>query len=314
MYYPFFRGKQFELVTIRESAQLLKRAGFVPIIEPVRESLSGLKRTLHALKDAQAKVVLVVNPLHGDHASDASVIKSMIDVELRDHSNVSVGIALYESTSVEQAKEFHAIYEGKSCTFVHEGFTDAANLAASLGSNALKSRHVFFENVCGKLYRRHFDGAERILLRDGFRKRNSNREYPSLESFSDLHATYREEGMDGFGDFLVVGDDYSETGGPAYAVAIHLTCIDPEKDDEMFIHHFKSDRYDTPTDPGGKFAEALKKLVAEVDRKGTAVARTPAVEEFVDLHKRAHFPGLGYVKKLSMAHHIETLARYFKKA
>ena len=29
--------------------------------------------------------------------------------------------------------------------------------------------------------------------------------------------------MDGFGDFLIVGDDYSDTGGPAYAVAIHLT-------------------------------------------------------------------------------------------
>jgi hypothetical protein len=31
--------------------------------------------------------------------------------------------------------------------------------------------------------------------------------------------------MDGFGDFLIVGDDYSESGGPAYAIAIHLTFI-----------------------------------------------------------------------------------------
>jgi hypothetical protein len=29
------------------------------------------------------------------------------------------------------------------------------------------------------------------------------------------------------------------------------------------------------------------------------------------LYEQGHFPGLGYVKKLSMNHHIETLARYF---
>jgi hypothetical protein len=35
-----------------------------------------------------------------------------------------------------------------------------------------------------------------------------------------------------------------------------------------------------------------------------------AVEEFRWLHEKRHFPGLGYVKKLSMNHHIETLADY----
>jgi hypothetical protein len=32
------------------------------------------------------------------------------------------------------------------------------------------------------------------------------------------------------------------------------------------------------------------------------------------LHADGHFPGLGYVKKLSMSHHIETLAHYFVTA
>jgi len=313
MYYPYFRGKQFELITMRESASLFKTAGFVPIIEPVQESLSGLKRTLVALKDAKAEVVLIVNPFHGNHAGDASDIQDLVEAELRDHANVSVGIALRQSMSAADATKLHAAYSGNPRTFVHAGFTAAANLAVSLGNEALESRHVFFEECCGKLYRKHFKGAERVLLRDGFKKRTSNREYPPLESFSDLHATFGEEGMDGFGDFLMVGDDYSESGGPAYAVVIHLTCIDPAKDDEMFIHHFKSDRHDTPTDPAGKFAEALKKLVAEVNRSGTSIARTAAVEEFLDLQKRRHFPGLGYVKKLSMAHHIETLALYLRK-
>lgn len=312
MYYPYFRGKQYELVTVRESASLLKSAGFIPIIEPVQESFSGLKRMLDALKDENAEVVLIVNPSLGNHASDGEGIRNLLASDLKDHQNISAGIVLGTSTPVSVAADLHAAYAGRSPTFIHDGFTSAGNLVATLGSDVLDARHIFFEESCGKLYRKHFQGAHRILLKDGFKKRSSNRDYPPLESFSDLHAVFPDEGMDGFGDFLVVGDDYSESGGPAYAVVIHLTFIDPGKDDEMYIHHFKSDRHDTPTDPAGKFAEALKKLVAEVTKSDTPIVRTAAVNEFLGLHERRHFPGLGYLKKLSMAHHIETLAHYFK--
>ena len=120
--------------------------------------------------------------------------------------------------------------------------------------------------------------------------------------------------MDGFGDFLIVGDDYSEGGGPAYAVAIHLTFIDPEQDDSMQIYHFKSERQDTPKDPAGKFAEALSDMMDTLNASGSNVLETSAVKEFRMLHEKGHFPGLGYVKKLSMNHHIETLARLFPLA
>jgi len=137
-----------------------------------------------------------------------------------------------------------------------------------------------------------------------------NAEYPPVETFSDLHVTYPEQGMDGYGDFLTVGDNYSEGGGPAYAVAIHLTFIDSDQDAAMFIYHFKSDTNDTPTDPAGKFAQALSKLIAKLDSGDSNLLETSAVLEFRDLHERGHFPGLGYVKKLSIKHHLETLASY----
>ena len=151
-----------------------------------------------------------------------------------------------------------------------------------------------------------------MLLRDGFNKKLRNKDYPLAESFSDLHITYRDENMDGFGDFLMVGDDYSETGGPAYAVAIHLTFIDRDKDNVMQIYHFKSSRQDTAIDPAGKFAEALGEMMRYVDIPKSKVLETGAVKEFKTLHQQQHFPGLGYVKKLSMNHHIETLANYFR--
>jgi hypothetical protein len=117
--------------------------------------------------------------------------------------------------------------------------------------------------------------------------------------------------MNGFGDFLIVGDDFYETGGPAYAVAIHLTFIDPDKDDAMYIYHFVSTTKDTPTDPAGKFGEAIKKLIDKLDSGTSKLLETKSIKEFRELHAKGHFPGLGYVKKLSMNHHIDTLAAYF---
>ncbi|MGP9635420.1 sce7725 family protein, partial [Halomonas sp. AOP43-A1-21] len=60
MYYPYFRGKQFELITIREMSELLAEKSFVPVIEPVRESLNSLKKTLTAICDAGGHAIVIV--------------------------------------------------------------------------------------------------------------------------------------------------------------------------------------------------------------------------------------------------------------
>lgn len=310
MYYPYFRGKQFDLLTIRECAGLMAEAGFTPIVEPVKEGLNGLRRAIDAVNTAGGQLILIVNPANGEHTDDPAALAAFMQEELNDHQNIHPGILLTESLSVANVMALCNSYNGRQITLIHNGFTEARALADQLDQAALQLRHVFLGD--NRLYRRHFKGDQRILIRDGFERR-ANRKHPEYEPFSDLHVTFEEEGMTGFGDFLIVGDDYSETGGPAYSVAIHLTCIDPSKDDEMFIHHFKSIRYETPADPAGKFAEALEKLAAEVNSNNTNVRRTKAVEGFLALHASAHFPGLGFAKKLSMNHHIETIAAFFRE-
>lgn len=310
MYHPYFRGKQFELITIRETARVLAGAGFVPIIEPVREALSGLERTMKAICDVGGNAVVIVNPYHGDHSEDGVSISSLLEEGFLGQDAIAAGVLLKKDMTVDEAMACYEKHEGHKITLVHAGFIEAKALAEKLGDDLKVTRNVFFEAHCGKLYQKHFHGDSRVLLRDGF-KRRRNADHPLVEEFSDLHATFQEEGMDGFGDFLIVGDGYTEGGGPAYAVAIHLTFIDPEKDDAMFIYHFVSATKDTPTDPAGKFGEALRKLVAKLDSGTSKLLETTAIGEFRELHARGHFPGLGYVKKLSMKHHIETLAAYF---
>jgi hypothetical protein len=311
MYYPYFRSKQYELTTIRELAPLLSSSGFCPIIEPVREAFSGLDKTLKALVERKGQAIVVVNPFHGDLAGMGPLTNQLHD-RLTLHG-ISAGILLKPNMPPDKAMALYEKHASHTPVFIHAGFRDARLLAEELGNLTQEHRHVFVEEYCGKLYQRHFQGATRILLRDGFVRKKRNTDYEFLELFSDLHVTFRDEGMQGFGDFLIVGDDYSETGGPAYAVAIHLTFIDPNQDDVMEIYHFKSQRRDTPQDPAGKFAEALTVMIKTLDDPGSTVLETEAVKEFRTLHRRRHFPGLGYIKKLSMNHHIETLADYLKK-
>lgn len=312
-YYPYFRGKQYELITIRDNAQLLERSEFVPIIEPVKESTAGLERALSAVLRVGGECILVGNPNCGDHCQDWRPIGRLLDNRRFDRANaLSVGLLLTSSMSVNDAVQLCQRHDSHRVTLIHYGFEDARSLADELVNQGNVTRHVFVENYCGKLYRRNFEGKPRILLADGFQRR-INREHPPSEPFSDLYLTFSEENMDGFGDFLIVGDEYFESGGPAYAVVIHLTYIDPAKDGAMHIYHFKSDRTETQTDPAGKFYEALTKLVAEVNRPDSLLLRTGAIGEFLALHNRRHFPGLGYVKKLSMQHHLEILADHFAR-
>jgi len=310
MYHPYFRGKQYELITIRELAPLLAAAKFRPIIEPVKESLGGLQKTLESVASAGGRAIVIVNPYHGDLSDSGEPLTKLLKGQFLTLPGISAGILLKNDSTTAEVIECHDAHSAHAPVFIHAGFSEVKALTAKLGAPSQDHCHVFLERYCGKLYQKHFKGFHRVLLRDGF-ERKRNRDYDLLEPFSDLHATFADEGMDGFGDFLIVGDDYSETGGPAYAIAIHLTFIDAEHDDAMFIYHFKSERQDTPKDPAGKFGEALEEMMETLNAPGSKVLETKAVKEFRELYKQGHFPGLGYVKKLSMNHHIETLADYF---
>jgi hypothetical protein len=310
MYYPYFRGKQYELIAIRENADRISGIDIFPIIEPVKANVSGLIRTIEALVEHNIKFVLIANPQCGELCSiDSSFINELANDHLSEYNNFSLGYIVNTKTSLSEFSQF-CNTTSHSISIIHYGYQHGRELADALNDlDVVVKEHIFIEEYCSRIYRRHFNKKPRVLIRDGFIKRKG-REYPEFEHFSDLHITYQDEGLEGFGDFLIVGDDYYDTGGPAYTVAIHLSYIDKDEDDDMFIKHYISDRTSSPVDPGGKFLEALRKLVVDVKKTDSKIRRTDAVKEFLKCYKQEHYPGLGYVKKLSMQHHIELMASY----
>ncbi len=112
----------------------------------------------------------------------------------------------------------------------------------------------------------------------------------------------------GFSDYTIGGSHYSEHGYPARAVTLHLTYFAGE---QLRIHRFVSDDRSDFKHPKEKFFQAVKKL-AEWLPQQPANVQTPAAQELAAYHTQHHFPGLGVVKRLSLEHHLQTMAAYFK--
>jgi hypothetical protein len=140
-----------------------------------------------------------------------------------------------------------------------------------------------------------------IRLKDRFVKKGSNAQYLDDvdEFFSRDPLLYRKANEQGFSDYSIIGSEFGNGGFAPRAVAIHIVYFEG---DTLRVHHFVSDTNVDITDPAGKYAEALKKLITwEQDNPQT----TLAFQIFKDQYRQGLFPGLPTIKRLSLMHHIE---------
>lgn len=316
MYFPYLRGKQFELVMLRETAPVMASTNnrIIPIIEPVNKEVAVLKNTLAVLHKNNVRFVLIVNPKEGKFKKDAGFVKEIIESVPEGCEQFYFALIInLETSKAEITRFFEEFKDNKICLIHCHPFEDREHIFEKLKDHEKDTINVFMLEKTSRGYRKAFKGCNglSVAVRDGFDARDNNKDYPDDAFFDDLHSTYNEMGHDGFGDFLTVGDVFKESGGPAYTIAVHITYIN--KDEDMYIKHFKSDTQDTPVDPGGKFAEALKKFHDYYAGKENLIYETEAVQEFMSLYSRGHYPGLGFVKKLALKHHIELITkRVFK--
>lgn len=175
VYHPYFRGKQFELGAIRETADILASAGFTPIIEPVREQVRVLRRTLDLLCEKGVTAVLIVNPQIGDHTTNQAGLNELLGTHYAGADNIIPGILATAEMSPADVVQFCGVHDGRDVAILHSGMGDAAALAAALANVQNDAVHVFLPESSGKLYIRHFAArAGRTLVNDGFKAQAAN--------------------------------------------------------------------------------------------------------------------------------------------
>lgn len=306
MYYPLLRGRQNELLAIKEllkNSKLSKK--IVPVIEPVKLSAT-IVNTVEDFCEANHSLVLIRNPQVGSLNSDAKNPKNARYKERLKELLAKTPSCVIRGLYVDRMTPETIIrYKQKNVP------TDGV-VAICLDPDQIKFYQQAFSDYEVKTMLpyapafRRFTG-EKILTENKFNKKARNAEYSDVddEFFSDDHLFYLDDGYIGFSDYTIIGDEYTDSGFAPYAVAIHIVYFD--KDNSLRVHHFVSDNNDDISDPAGKFYEALSKLH---DWNKTYKLDTMAMQQFEKIYSEQSYPGLGVIKKLSIMHHLELMSRF----
>jgi len=308
MYLPYLRGKQYELLALRELCTLpIDKSKIFPIIEPLKKELKSIETALKALHQAEVQMQLIVNPEYGDLKWHGVVILDFID-RVRaaglDNLTPTYMIANDRDFNFFQTTAHDRGYLETGYSLIHlNQISSTVNLKVLINSTNIKFNIIHTTHLMS--LKRGFTRGLLSFLSDPFIKQKRNADYEGVENefFSSDYQYYRQEGFAAFADYLTIGSNYSVGGMLPYAVAIHLTYRDKQSGD-IWIKHFISDSNEDYSDTPGKFGEALDKLIVFINAEGI---NTIACEQFRDYYNRGAFPGLGVVKKLSIMHHMELM-------
>lgn len=304
MYLPYLRGKQFELIALRELAATMGETGIIhPIIEPVKESTSTLRLTIEQLKEHDVSFTILINPEVGEFTEETQLVTDFINEHVGEYDAFYVGVLLQQNSDLELVQtQLNNLENDYSVNFIHKGrIPDMDRLQIFLERQTV-GYNLFRDPTVIRRYRRLIDNRTKVILSDPFNTQPTNAEYANNpdEFFSDEHNYYEEDGFAGFSDYVTIGEDYTDGGFAPYAVAIHLTY---EKENrQIWIRHFVSDTNEDYTDVPGTYREALEKLIDYINQEDI---QSEACNEFREHYNTGHYPGLGSVKKLSIKHHIE---------
>lgn len=285
MYYPYFRGKQFDLfalTTLVEQHRLSTQ--LFPIIEPVKNS-NALKKFIHVFQKENQPFYLVQNPQAGDFLTEDGLL----------YLN---SLSLDKAMIVEQPIE---TVEQEPQLFVIGHSTPA--LDSDWQTNQTK---VLVQKEFRLLQK--IKGAK-IISQDPFTRLPKSSFYQECadEFFSDTHLTYKKSGFVGFSDFSIDSRIYYEHSYPSKILSLHFVYFEG---DHLRIHHFLSSE-DLPTQKD-KFFELMNE-VNEWKTKLCGETVTLGIEVLLEAVSNDKFPGMGVMRKAAVMHHMELMSRYLDR-
>lgn len=301
MYFPYFRGRQYELLALKELAmKKLISESVVPVIEPIK-LIPALNSSLSAFIDSGLSVGLILNPTVGDLTDEPETIAQLVR-RISSDGRIIPSVLVNESVEIviENLKESDipnnkllAVLDNHDYLDVYQAVFGQIYPQYTLCPYERSIRRVVKEN--------------KILFEDHFNKKSRNADYPDDEFFSDDHIGFSEDQYLGFGDYSIVGSEYIESGFAPYAVAIHIVYFD--EDYFLRVKHFISNSNDDISDVAGKFYEAVTKLYNWYS-SGQENQLTTGLQILLDHYNNRTYPGLPTLKKLSIMHHLELMGKY----
>jgi len=308
MYYPFLRARQFELISIRELVSNNTLQGKVfPVLEPIKEEVNNLNLAHGIFQAKDFSPFLIVNPQAGKKSGDGFFFLDYI----RDLENCKFIHAFVYTDNDDYIISAIETYNISNCMIIgldtfsnEEGFKRCCNLEQVTNIVLLdpgKYRSIDrFIKALGKSF---------IRLDDLFEKQQKNADFLEIPAhkFSEEHLYYASENYQGFSDFTILPSEFVDGGSTPRAVVIHLTFLNAEEENQIWIRHFTSESNDSIANVQGKFAQAATKAIYYCDQHGIT---NSAIEELRGYLLDKKYPGLGTVKKISIKNHLILMSSF----
>ena len=199
MYQPYIRGKQFELIGIKELIPdvLIKNKDKIsPIIEPVKGS-STLKTTIKSLANDGINFTLIINPQVGTF-TDTNRILTILKENVGNYTNFQIGIIFHENIDHKNIIDLlgNNNLTGISLSIIHNTMFD--NIHEILASYEREIKYnVVNLSLTSKRYFRIFEKKTLVELDDYFNAQTKNSDYLKIgeSNFSEEHLYYKDEGF-----------------------------------------------------------------------------------------------------------------------
>ena len=306
VYYPYLRGKQYELLSLRDFLDICGCVSHIfPIIEPVKKSFSSVTNTVEKWSARDGKIAVIHNPEVGELVGERSIIEENLS---SCKGKYIPAFIVHDGTAeiaerISSSKPCMLIIKDTNKSFSHE---EVFKLCAenSVKYILLDPAFRFLKRKIKKQYENE-DSKKLIALYDCFEEKGRNVDYQDVgeQRFSEEYWYFSDDHFDGISDYTVLSSRYSEGGRLPYAVALHLTY---PKDGTMMINHFVSDDTETSENIQKKFHQAAKKALAFCEEQHINSQGIKILDEF---YKKDVYPGLGILKKISILNHLEQVNR-----
>ena len=205
MYFPILRGRQFELIALRELVESnLIGKRIVPIIEPVKPT-STLISTLVSFRKIMAPVAVIRNPHVGDMITE---LNNAANNALREKFFAEIDKNAFIST-------FYIDNEDGISKFslAQKNITPKESIAICKDKDSLTKYSSIYNNE-GALYTLIYDdrslrraiSGNKVILSDNFKRKERNTEYLQKvdEVFTEDNVYYTDEGYVGFSDYSII--------------------------------------------------------------------------------------------------------------
>lgn len=315
MYFPYFYGRGAELLALKDVAVRLSpkprsQQKVFPIIESLQADAMPLKRALGTLRAAGLKVFVIANPCHEElaNATNRTAWSSALNAELSDPSVVRPTFMVAANTQKSELRAFLTQFPTQDIGIVvGRDSINPNDLKKELGS---RRALVFLHRACDpSQYEAVLPATDSVRVAESFASEERNADYGPPELFSEEASTFRTNGHVGFSDFTLLPKAIPKlsSGGPAAAVAIHLSYINP-KTSHIWVHHYVSTTTQRAVGSiGSKFLEALAKLDGDIRQSPGKYIPSLGLSVFQAFHTNSKATNLATSKRYQIAHHLETV-------